>query len=259
MDLHSENTTSTFTVTLKDEINLTGNGWEVALRELTYPYNVYTLPPGEWIRYVHVMDRNGRIVNLGSRLPIQEGIYKSVHELLTHMRKVIEAGWETAKEIAVGHFGIGQTPLISIDYNETTNKVTVKTRVFRFLIRLSPLLADLLGLSVLVTPDWDMLAEQWTGDNVDLKRGKHTLYVYCSLACDMYVGDKKAPLLRTLALRGSRDSLTCETIVEPNYVGVKTLTFRTIEVNLRTETGEPVPFTSGHSIVTLHFRRNAFA
>jgi hypothetical protein len=73
------------------------------------------------------------------------------------------------------------------------------------------------------------------------------------------VGDKKTPLLRTLPLRGSRDSLTCETIAEPNYVGVKTLTFRTIEVNLRTETGDPISFTSGHSIATLHFRRNVLA
>jgi hypothetical protein len=247
MRLHPDNTISSYAVTLCDEIHLTGNGWEVALTELTYPNNVYTLQTGECAGLTYT--RTDASVCDVFTTNLKEGFYESPKELIEHIRACFDREWtDNVKE----DWGEAELP-VKIQYNEMTNKVTVYTKLPKFGLKLSPLLAGMLGL---VKPGTGM---EWTGDSVDLKRGRHSIHVYCSLICDTHVADKKTPLLRTLPLRGSRDSLTCETIAEPNYVGVKTLTFRTIEVNLRTETGDPISFTSGHSIATLRFRRNVLA
>jgi hypothetical protein len=259
MEIHADNTISNFVTGLSQAVELVGSGWEVALTEIIFPNSQYTIGPDESISltYVYTNSNKAQVIY---RRSLQEGFYQTVEELIEHIRELLVDGWESVKGAVESRFGIDpHSILITIEYNKRTNKITVKTTDCSFVLKLSPLLADMLGLKILTKPSLDMLALQWTGDYVDLKRGRHALYVYCSLVQDTVVGDKRVPLLRALTMSGDRDGLTRESITEPIYIPLRTLCFNSIEINLRTETGKSPSFTSGHSIVTLHFRRNALA
>ena len=69
------------------------------------------------------------------------------------------------------------------------------------------------------------------------------------------MGDVKAPLLRRVNITG-KEGLTvhrnCQTV---QYVPVQWKQFSTIEINIRDDTGHPVPFQRGEVSLTLHFRR----
>jgi hypothetical protein len=256
MEIHANNTISSFVTELSQPVNLVGSGWEVGLTEIVFPNSQYTIGSDECISLTYVYPSNKAQVIC--RRYLQEGFYETVVELIEHIRELLADGWESVKGAVASRFGVDPNSIvITIEYNSRTNKITVKTTDCSFVLKLSPLLADMLGLQKLTNPSLDMLALQWTGDYVDLKRGRHALYVYCSLVQDTVVGDKRVPLLRALTMSGDRGTLTRETITAPIYIPLRTLCFNSIEINLRNETGKSPSFTSGHSIVTLHFRRNA--
>ena len=69
------------------------------------------------------------------------------------------------------------------------------------------------------------------------------------------VGDVKAPLLHTVKITG-KEGLTVNRIFQTvQYVPVQGKQFRTIEIDIRGNTGHPVPFQRGKVIVTLPFWR----
>ena len=95
-----------------------------------------------------------------------------------------------------------------------------------------------------------------TGSNVcDLQRGFYSFFVYCDAVEHVVVGDVKAPLLRTVNITG-KEGLTVNRIFQMvQYVPVQRKQFSKIEIDIRDDTGHPVPFQRGKVIVTLHFRR----
>ena len=95
-----------------------------------------------------------------------------------------------------------------------------------------------------------------TGSNVcDLLRDFYSLFVYCDVVKHVVVGDVKAPLPRTVNIT-RKDGLTVNRIFQTvQYVSVQRKHLCSIEIDIRDDTGRPVPFQCGKVIVTLHFRR----
>ena len=81
-------------------------------------------------------------------------------------------------------------------------------------------------------------------------------YVYCDLIEPTFVGDTKVPLLRTVNVDTDRQVVN-HIYTSPIYVPLQKKQFDTVEINIMTDTGEPVPFASGKSVVVLHFRRTS--
>ena len=94
-----------------------------------------------------------------------------------------------------------------------------------------------------------------TGSNVcDMQRGFYSLFVFCDVVEYVVVGDFKAPSLRTVNII-SKEGLTINRIFQTvQYVPVQRKQFSTIEIDIRDDTGRPVPFQRGKVIVTFHFR-----
>ena len=97
----------------------------------------------------------------------------------------------------------------------------------------------------------------------DLLAGKHLIFVYANIIEYQYVGDAKAPLLRVIdSKQRLKDVSVCE--VEPthrivflnlDYKKLLTNTIQSISNELRTETGDLVPFWgSGKVLLTLQFK-----
>ena len=90
---------------------------------------------------------------------------------------------------------------------------------------------------------------------MDPYRGFNSLYVYCDAAEAIPVGDIKAPLLRVVDAAGNFGDLIHRLYKTPQYVPVSRKEFNTVEIDIRDDTGRPVPFEFGKVVATLHFRR----
>ena len=87
---------------------------------------------------------------------------------------------------------------------------------------------------------------------MDPNRGFNSLYVYCDAAEAIPVGDIKAPLLRVVDAAENFGDLIHRLYTKPQYVPVSRKQFSTVEINIRDDTGRPVPFVFGKVVMTLH-------
>ena len=82
-----------------------------------------------------------------------------------------------------------------------------------------------------------------------------TLYVYYDILEHVVVGDIMAPLLRIVNMEVTRSHAVHQIMNPPLFVSVQKKNFDTIEMNIMTDIGEPVPFMDGKSVVVLEFKR----
>jgi hypothetical protein len=90
---------------------------------------------------------------------------------------------------------------------------------------------------------------------IDMQRGFYSLFVYCDLVEPVLVGDMKAPLLRTINIKGKDGEMINRIFQNVQYAPLQKKHFETIEINIRDDEGKPVPFERGRVIVTLHFKQ----
>ena len=90
---------------------------------------------------------------------------------------------------------------------------------------------------------------------VDLRRGFESLYVYSSIVEPRIVGDKIAPLLRIVPITGRHGEMVTARFDHVQYMPVLSREFEDVEIEIRDDTGRPVPFERGKVTVTLHLRR----
>lgn len=81
------------------------------------------------------------------------------------------------------------------------------------------------------------------------------MYIYSDVVSPNFIGDTLAPLLRIVKIGEHRKDI-CQTFSEPYYIPILKRDFETVEINIRKDTGELVPFLCGKLNVRLHFRRN---
>ena len=97
----------------------------------------------------------------------------------------------------------------------------------------------------------------------DLCAGKHLIFIYTNLIGHQYVGDAKAPLIRVIdSKQRLNNGSVCE--LEPthrivfsnlDYKKFLSNTIQSFSIELRTETGQLVPFSgTGKVILTLKFK-----
>ena len=92
-----------------------------------------------------------------------------------------------------------------------------------------------------------------------LAQGFYSLYVYTSIVEPRVVGDSVVPLLRIVPIEGKHGDLVSKSFDNVQYVAVLHNEFTTIEVDIRDNTGRPVPFERGRTTVTFHFRHRKSA
>ena len=63
---------------------------------------------------------------------------------------------------------------------------------------------------------------------------------------------------KTIPVEGKYGDVITKTFTNIQYVPIQTKSFEDMEILLRTDTGEPVPFESGKVVITLHFRQHSY-
>ena len=94
-----------------------------------------------------------------------------------------------------------------------------------------------------------------TTSSADLEAGRYALYVYSDVVENIPVGDTSAPLLRVVDASGAKGQNITRIYIQPRYLPVSKHSFSSIEIDIRSDTGEPIPFEYGRLMTTLHFRR----
>ena len=82
-------------------------------------------------------------------------------------------------------------------------------------------------------------------DIVDMTQGFDTTYIYTGVVESRIVGDSLAPLLRDLPVSGSHGAKVSVRFTYIQYVPLLYAHFKSIEINIRDDTGRLVPFEYG--------------
>ena len=243
------NNQSQFTTNLPQEINLEGQ-WEVGLAEIQFNNN-YTILEND-LMYITIKKKHFSPPATGytyknSKISIKGGFFASSQNFIDHLNDAIKN--VCGKDVF-------------FDYSTTTNKATLVITNSLYNLRMSHPLMEVLGLEhthiegVKYGVDSLTVGAHTGVRNVDIYQNFKAIFIYCDLVQPRPCGDVMTPLLRTLPLE-TRDASTYHKIfVKPHYIPLSRQTFRSLEILLSTDRGEPLSFAGGHTIATLHFRRS---
>ena len=233
LDKFPKNTLTEYRVCLPQTISLTGD-WEVALTEIHYPHS-WNNVQGNFENRFYL--RNQELQGVWEALIVPPGHYSSIADVLTKMNEVVGANDRFKDDVK-----------LSLD--TLNRKVTVhlqnKAEVYFSDI------GQMLGFSPNKVISKTSTAER----EADLEHSFHDLYVYCDIIQSQYVGDALVPLLRIVPVEGKDGQRISKSFVRPQYVPVSRKQFESIEVNIKRDTGETVPFEFGRVLLTLHFRQS---
>jgi len=106
------------------------------------------------------------------------------------------------------------------------------------------------------------LIEDWYNSivpSVKLNRDQlhfiEALYAYCDIIDLQFTGDTKSQLLRTVVVSNKYHSLVSVNYENPHYVPVNQNHINTINIDIRSDSGNHIHFFDGKVIVKLHLDR----
>ena len=253
MDYYPENTVANFKTRSANPISLEGD-WDVALYEIQYKRMWYTINYEDMqIMYHYKLLPIASFIPEGPNKPrklailnIPQGYYNTIDEIVKNLNTVFEQFKTNSGRNNAPTFG----------YNNRTKKIFINLHHGDRLI-FKPKLAAILGITD--NPSTPLYCEgekeKWHADEIfDLDGPMHSLYIYCDILEHIPVGDVVAPLLRVVGITGKQGDTIRKTYDKPMYVPVRMKNFDSIEIDIRTDTGESVPFQYGKSEVILHFK-----
>ena len=255
---YPNNTLAHFTTQLAKEVDLQGQ-WEVGLSEIQYPHTWHNMNEKEgWINF----KKN----NLEKRLVLPPGQYDTPEQLTASLNQFFvkekPAYRVRRRSSTLGYMDLAiarpistttprnESPQIIFTYHPITKKASV-TIQHGCEMDISPTLVRMLGLV-----NSHMSAGTYHGvHNVDVHQGFYSLYIYCDVVDPQSVGDTQVPLLRIVPIEGESGQMITKTYEHIQYVPLLRKHFHTIEIDIKKDTGESVPFELGELVVTLHFRK----
>jgi len=254
MDIHPTNKQSSFKVQLPRTLYL-NNSYEVGLAEIHYPTS--------WRTMTHDISHSFLVLKRPSFTPrrifIAQGYYQTMSELIRKINKTL-----------LDHFGIEKTEdKIKLTVVASAQKIMIEATRNMF-IKFPDELCDVLGLEhgkYYGDADHDDMLSLQPGQSYgnaeqspfryDITRGFYSLFVYCNICEPQVVGNVYAPLLRAVEISGKRGEHIMKSYGEPHYIQVCTKQIDSIEINIKDDTGEFVPFMFGKVVCKLHFRQRS--
>jgi hypothetical protein len=281
----STNTTAKFTVYLPYKIDLSGK-WEVALVEIQYPFSwnnltgrvssgditdnwiditfssgyrtIINVPPGYYENIQEILKaieygQQEAAIELRKRAVSYSIKAQKMDTVLGNVsKKEMKSTKKKAKMNAMKEHSKAVVNGFSVTYNETLKRIKVKKDPAQIKkIKFSTRLQYMLGLS----PE-EIKGYGVSGDYIpDLRGGFYSLYVYCSLVEPQIVGNDTTPLLRLVNIEGTY-GCNCEKIFHsPHYVPIVTKEITKIDIEIKDDNAQLVPFDFGKTVLKLHIRK----
>ena len=232
--VYPDNKIGSYRLKLPQTIDLEGN-WEVGLYSVTYPNTWYTLQFQQ--NHLYYSPDGGK--SFWSSAIVDYGYYTSMPELIEPIN--------TAMKNELGHTHI------TFSLNPRTHKVKV-TMAKNYYIALYRQLSKMLGFGGGDIKVRKSSESPYVSDLHDIA----SIFVYCNIVQLQIAGNTSVPLLGTIAVSRKSADIITKTFNNIQYVAVQTKSFESIEILLRTDTGNPVPFERGKVIATLYFRKLSY-
>lgn len=244
MTIHKDNTTANFVTQLHEPVHLAGGSWEMALVELHYPQTLFNVTKDQ--NYISVTRKTSvgkKKFRIYERVDIKPGYYETGEMLLRAINDAIK------------HLDINIAPLSDMD---AAGCISIKnSKDEEHEINFAPKLAAQLGYGHNIT---DGVCPS-VGRAIDVDAGTpKSIFVYCSVIEPQIVGDEIVPLLRIVNTQYKTHKFgeqVTQRFLNLLYVPVMMHEIRNIEIDLRDDTGNSLPFEAGTSAVVLHFRRRS--
>ncbi len=223
------NTLTEYRVQLPQRMRLSGD-WEVALTELQYPHSWKNVREEDNWNRIYFED-----VSAPDEMPkiciVAVGHYTSLESVIQAINQQLGPNFKN----------------IRLTYDKLSRKVTLKAGpnikcIFNEIGEMLGFESNKLYTGTVTAPR-----------EADLENGFHNLYIYCDVIQAQLVGDSQVPLLRIVPVEGNDGERVTRAFVNPQYLPVSRSEFDTLEVNIKRDTGEKVPFETGRVLVTLHF------
>lgn len=229
MNYFPENKISHYITRLPAPLELTGS-WEVGIVEFMYPHTWYNVNAQNNLIGFDLNDGK----KLGRRIP--PGFYETVPDIL----KAIKIKEHDDK--------------IYFSFNTATKRVNIKVKNNAKVI-LHNGLCQMLGFEPTEIHSY--------GDEINIQSPYiadpcahyRVLLIYTDIVEPQIVGDVVAPLLRIVTVTGKDGEMVDVQYERPHYLPLNRKMIDTIEIVIRTHTGDLTPFERGRSYVKLHFRQ----
>ena len=256
-EIYPQNSLSAFTNFLPEQLNLEGD-WEVALLEISYPSLINNVTSGKFW-YIHKNDKYQKTNNyvtqkdLEQFIPcrIEPGLYQSTDQILIALNENLKKNWKGNKKNFNLNWSVNQVSR-KIDF-ELPHKDSL-------LVLGSPDLSAILGFPVNYCLDNTVTKSVFPTDILRF----HSIMVYTDIIEYSVIGDTKAPILRGFPFeqRLSHDRISVTKVLNNSrfdnlqYRRLLKNSIHSIRIELRSQTGELIPFLSvGVTRLTLVFRQ----
>lgn len=250
MHYFPDNTTTKFITKLPRQICLQGE-WSVSLVEIAYPMTLLHIPTSGNLVSFEDGDYDLSSLNRLSqrrvdRDPVPPGVYNSIDALLDTINKLTHVS---------GHLRFKSTLSGQVE----VTRVCDDLRYHDF--RVSPAIARLLGFeeeacrSVMIEP-----YSKYVGSRPASLTGAmpSSMFVYSDISENCITGDVQTPLLRVVPIDADNfqyGTTKIKSFSAPRYIPLIRNNLHTIEIDIRDEFGNSIPFEQGTLTVTLHFKR----
>ena len=241
-DIFPSNTDANFKTRLASPISLVGK-WDVALYEIHYKRLWYSINPVD-VEIIYEINASTPENSTTHRVNLYQGYYYTIDEVITSLNYIFNNLKNGSKLDHVPIFG----------YNIRKRKVYIDLQQGKSL-HFKPKLATMLGITSNPMHCGTESRRCYGDENFNIDRTIHTLYVYCNIVEPMLIGDDEAPLLRTVGVDTKQGEIARKTYDNPMYVPVRIKKFDTIEVDIKSNTSEHVPYQYSKSEVILPFRK----
>lgn len=239
-DVFPNNKQHTFKIRAHSLFSSGDEKWKVGLAEIQFPTSIKNVIGG------HITVKFNEVDN-PLRCNLHDGTYETIEYLLTEIKNIL-----TSAQLEND---------ISLTYDKIRNRVILRVhdKAPGFGISFSQNIMNMLGLT---KKEGNFYNQGTYIENVaDITEGFSALYIYSDIVQSRLVGDTMAPLLRVVPikrkLQAHPSNIHWVRFQNIQYIPVNKTQTDTIEINIRRDNGNVVPFESGKVVLTLHFKKQS--
>lgn len=237
-DVFPSNKQHSFRIKIPSSLPFFKGDWVVGLTEIQFPALWQNLIHG----YIIVKYQNG---DNPLKCELHDGTYTTIEELLTEIKYALQSA-QLQDDIVM-------------KFDQIRNRVIlqVKDRAPGFGIGFSQNLLNMLGFTK--TENEFYSAGTYVEKAADITEGFSALYIYSDIVQNRIVGDTMASLVRVVPIEQKRlinsSGVNWVWFQHIQYIPVNKTYTDTVEINIRRDNGDIVPFESGKVVLTLHFKK----
>ena len=238
-DFYPDNTVAHFKNKTASTLDLTTEKWEVALVEISCPFNFHNVSTSDV--YIVVLPWPKVSPMQEVKIYMNPGHYRDAK---TFVRELNDRVFDSDIPRIYKN--------LKFFYEEIPQRVKIRKRT-DMEVSLSPKLQRMLGFDSKHKNLRDHLLAEHV---IDITDSLHHMYIYTNLIEHRSLGRQMVPLIRIIPINGTGGNMNeIHNFNNLHYFNAKRSIFETIEVDIRSGVGEYIPFNRGVCILTFHFRK----